>query len=126
MTHKYLQLQRQEPKVFICKYFRQFLQRIYLPLFVHKYVHKYVRCFLRYANINVNIYGISCTAYNCGYFSENICVIFSAVLKTKKTLVCQKEKQLLGRGCRNRRFQNPGIAKKEGGPDPCQDFLVDL
>ena len=28
----------------------------------------------------------------------------------------------LGRGCSNRRFQNPGIARKGGGADPCQDF----
>ena len=30
---------------------------------------------------------------------------------------------MFGRGCRNRRSQNPGIAKKGGGSDPCQDFL---
>ena len=32
----------------------------------------------------------------------------------------------LGRECRNRRRENLGIAKKGGGSDPCQDFLVDL
>ena len=32
----------------------------------------------------------------------------------------------LGRGCDNRRRENLGIAKRGGGSDPCQDFLVDL
>ena len=32
----------------------------------------------------------------------------------------------LGRGCCNRRCQNPGIARKGGGSDPCHDFLVEL
>ena len=34
-----------------------------------------------------------------------------------------KELMLLGRGCRNRRSQNPGIAKKGVGSDTCQDFF---
>ena len=33
---------------------------------------------------------------------------------------------LLGRGVRNRRRENLSIAKKGGGPDLYQDFLVDL
>ena len=62
--------------------------------------------------------------------------IFSSADRARLRLgvmVCEKKRSgipssgvkkcYLGRGCRNRRSQNPGIAKKgEGGSDPCQDF----